>query len=278
MRYIIIILNLFCFIFIAPMAIHAHSNIPYSKLTEQWQQQLDKASGTYGIYLLDINSGKTAGVNELTPFHAASTIKIPINLYLYQQMAAKKLAPSTLLTYKAQHQEGGTGYLQNQPIGSMFTIEELSQASITHSDNVATNILYDYLGRQNVKGYMRQIGGVIVVNNQNITCPRDMAIYMDETRKFTLNHPQLGSILMNHLEHTIFRDRLPAGIPPEITVANKTGDWPPTGTHNDVAYVKHPHNPYILVVLSKSTPSSDEAYQVIKNISRMTYKFQSSIK
>lgn len=275
MRYRTILVTIFILVFCVAANVYAE---PKSDLIAQWQQLLDHTNGTYGIYLIDLNSGKTIGINELTPFHAASTIKLPINLYLYQQMAANKVSPSTLLTYKQKHYEGGTGYLQNKPLNSKFTIAELSQASITHSDNVATNMLYDYLGRNNVKSYMRQIGGVVVINDQNVTCPRDMALYMQEIKEFAVQYPYLGSTLLDHLEHNVFRERIPAGLPEKIKVANKIGDWPPTGTHNDVAYVFHPQNPYILAVLSMSATNRDEAYEVIRNISKITYAYQSQLK
>lgn len=259
------------------MPASAANKINYQPLITRWQQQINITTGTYGIYLIDIKTGSTAGINELQPFHAASTIKLPINLYLYEKISAGDISLHTSLTYQQKHFEGGTGYLQQNPVGSTFSISELAQASITHSDNVAINILYDFLGRANVKSYMRRLGGKVVFEDKNSTCPRDMAIYMNATRKFSRREPQLGNMLIHHLESTVFNERIPAGVPSAIKVAHKIGNWPPTGTYNDVAYVHHPDSPYILAIFSKNTGNRQDAFFTIRKISEITFQFHSEI-
>lgn len=249
----------------------------YRELRNQLLQILKKEKGTYGIFVIDLKSGKSLGINHLETFHAASTFKLPLNLYLYEKIAEGKVDPNIKLVYRKEHYEDGTGLLKYKPVGSVFSIETLSKYSIVYSDNIATNMLLSYLGRSNVKDYMRSMGGTIVNDNKNITCPRDMALYMLKLLDFTSEHPELGNKIIGYLENTIYNERIPKLLPPNIKIAHKIGNWPPTGTYNDVGYVEHPENPYIIAIFSKNTPDINTAFKVIQKISKVVYNYQSKL-
>ncbi|MEW6183764.1 MAG: serine hydrolase [Bacillota bacterium] len=249
----------------------------YAGLSTQLNQIISKEKGTYGVCLIDMRSGERLGLNHDASFYAASTFKLPMNLYLWEQVAAGRVKTDTILTYKQAHYEGGTGVLQYKPIGSKFSIAALSRYSITQSDNVATNILLSYLGRSNVKTYMRGLGGKVVDDARNTTCPQDMAEYMLCLLKFASEHPQQGGILIGYLENTVFNDRIPEPLPAGIKVAHKIGNWPFTGTYNDIGYIEHPENPYILSVFSEGTESRGKAFQTIQRISRAVYEYQEEL-
>ncbi len=251
------------------------SSASYNDLLSQLVDVLRNEKGTYGVYLIDLKSGHWLGINHEEPFHAASTFKLPANLYLYEQIAAGRISPQTTLTYRKGHYETGTGLLQYRPVGSKFTIAALVRYSIVYSDNVATNILLSYVGKQNVKNYMRNLGGRVVSDTQNVTCPQDIAGYMLHLLKFAAEHPEQGNTLLELLENTVFNDRISKPLP--VRVAHKIGNWPSTGTYNDVGYVKHPQNPYVIAVLSKYTPSREKACQVIQTISRLVYDYQTRL-
>ncbi|KUK40951.1 MAG: Beta-lactamase [Clostridia bacterium 62_21] len=251
------------------------SSASYNALLSRLVDVLQNEKGTYGVYLLDLKSGHWLGINHEEPFHAASTFKLPANLYLYEQIAAGRISPQTVLTYRKEHYEAGTGLLQYRPVGSKFTIATLARYSIVYSDNVANNILISYVGKQNVKNYMRNLGGKLVSDTQNVTCPRDMAAYTLHLLKFASEHPEQGNALLDLLENTVFNDRISKPLP--VKVAHKIGNWPPTGTYNDVGYVKHPENPYVIAVFSKYTPGKERACQVIQTISRLVYNYQTKL-
>lgn len=274
-----LVVTLCCMLAFTPQARAAEidaleNNGRYAPLVDQLTSLLAGEQGTYGICLVDLKTGAGLGINHLKVFHAASTFKLPMNLYLYEQVAAGRVDPLEKLTYLERDYEGGTGVLQHKPVGSQYDIATLSRYSIVYSDNVATNMLLRRLGKAKVKEAMQAWGGLVVDDRQNITCPRDMALYMYRLLEFANAHPAEGEILLNHLWNTVFNDRIPKLLPPGTRVAHKIGNWPPTGTYNDVGYVEHPQNPYILAVFSKQTPGVAQAYRVIQRISRLVYDYQ----
>ncbi|MBO8128908.1 MAG: serine hydrolase [Peptococcaceae bacterium] len=247
--------------------------LDYTRLELELEEYLKGQQGTYGVYVQDMRTGAWMGINEAGAFHAASTFKLYLNLYLYEQIAAGRVNPQAKLTFLEKHAEGGTGYLQHKPLGSQFTVAELSRASIVYSDNVATNMLLDYLGRANVKTFMKRMGCRVVDYRRNITCPGDAALCMRQIVEFSRKHPDLGRQLMYHLSHTVFNERIPAKLPSGIMVAHKIGNWPPTGSYHDVGYVQHPAYPYVIALYSKNTPSFQYACRVLSEISRRVYEF-----
>lgn len=266
-----------CFFFLFSTNAWAMSSVSYRSLEKEITDLIAQERGTYGVYVIDLTTRQVCGVNEDTVFHAASTFKLPLNLYLFQQIANGQINPQTKLTYSSKHYEGGTGILQYKNYGTSYTIQELAKYSIVYSDNVATNMLLGRLGNPNVKKLMRNAGGIVVNNSANTTCPRDMAIYMNALVEFNKEHPDQGAILLNHLKNTVFNDRIPTLLPPGTGVAHKTGDWPASGSYHDVGLVDHPGHPYIIALFSKNVSGSAHAYQVLQRLSRLVYDAQSGL-
>jgi len=223
--------------------------------------------GEYGVYYYDLTSGQEFGINDTDQFTSASCEKVPLNLYLYNQIQSGAVNPDGTLTYLQEDYETGTGSIQYQPVGTQYTIRELSMLSITQSDNVAANMLIRFLGMPNIKNYMRQVGGQVVLDGQNVSCPRDMGLYMKLVYEFYENNGTLGNELMNNFLNTDYNDRLPALLPSSVKVAHKIGNE--VNVVNDAGIVFAPE-PYIVAVMSKDVYES-EGPAVIANISKMIY-------
>ncbi|MBX6396022.1 MAG: serine hydrolase [Alicyclobacillaceae bacterium] len=246
----------------------------YSRLRQEVADYLASQPGTYGVVVVDLTTGVRMDINGDRVFYAASTFKLPLNLYLYTLIDQGKIDPNTKLTYEPSDYEEGTGWIANSPVGSQYTIRELSRASIVASDNVATNILLDYLGIDNVKAFMTQLGGKEVVDGKNVTTAADMALYATKLYEFANQHPQTAAPLLDDLEHTEFNDRIPAKLPPDVRVAHKIGNW--TDQWHDVGIVYLPGRPYVISLFSRDI-DQDTAARVLSTVSRMVYDAQSQL-
>lgn len=252
-----------------PAAVESRVNPKYEVLVRNLQIFLKGIDGKYGIYFLSLKDGSEFGINHKEKFTAASTIKIPINLYLFKKIKGGSVNPKDRLTYKRVDYETGTGIIQKSTFGKTYTIRELSRLSIEVSDNVATNMLLRLLGIDNVKSYMRQLGGTVVVGGENVTCPYDMGIYMRKVYNFYNEDRVLGKELMGYFLNTSSSDRIPALLPKSVKVAHKIGNQ--VNTMNDVGVV-FSREPYIISILSKDVNEA-EAVGVIAKISKKVYDF-----
>lgn len=239
-------------------------------LKKDLESYIKKFNGQYGIYYINLADGSEFGINDTSEYIAASTVKIPINLYLYKKIEDGSVNRNGTMTYLQSDYEGGTGKIQYEEVGSKYTVKELSRLSIEVSDNVATNILLRLLGRKNVKDYMRKLGGTVVEDDRNVSSPRDMALYMKKVYEFYKDNSLLGKELMGYFENTVFNERIPRLLPGEVKVAHKIGNQ--VEAFHDVGIV-FASKPYIISIMSKGVSDETEAYNVIANISKKVYDF-----
>lgn len=248
--------------------------VDYEALKSDLKDYISKFHGHYGIYFVDLESNQEFGINDTEEYKAASTFKIPLNLYVYDRIRAGAINPEGTLKYTEADYEDGAGTIRyNKTFGKAYTIRELLRLSIVYSDNVAVNMLLRYVGRKNVKNYMRELGGKVVNDNSNVSCPKDMALYLKEVYKLSESGDPLGKELMDNLTKTDFHDRIPALLPNNVKVAHKTGNL--IGIVHDVGIV-FADKPYIIAVMSKGVISDPESNEIIANISKKTYDFVKS--
>ena len=92
-------------------------------------------------------------------FESASTIKIYILGCLYAQAEAGKASLDAELTYEARHFVDGSGLIRSLGEGARLRARDVATLMIVVSDNIATNMLIDYLGLDTIKGRAGQPPG-----------------------------------------------------------------------------------------------------------------------
>lgn len=247
----------------------------YAPLKKQFEKFIADRQDAYGIYFQDLGSGKSFGINEDKPMLAASTIKMPLSLYLSTLAAEKKLDWNTRVAYQQfTDYEGGSGVLRYiAREGDRYSLRVLNNLSLTISDNVAFRILARYAGRDNFVRFMKELGGKTVYpGGRNITTARDMGLYIQAVLDFARRHPEEGKRLLDDLSYSVYHVGLPGLLPESVVIAHKEGDLD-EGVVNDAGVV-FCSRPYILVVLSDGAKSLDEGFRNIARISRMAYDFQ----
>lgn len=88
--------------------------------------------------------------NTQQGYFSACTIKAAYVLYCCQQIDSGNADADTLLTYEEKHWHDGSGKIKDTEFGTQYTIRYLIQQTLTISDNVAYDMLYDYFG---ISGY-----------------------------------------------------------------------------------------------------------------------------
>lgn len=246
-------------------------NLNYDILKNELEEYISKYTGQYGIYFVDLVSGYEFGINDTDEYTAASTIKVPLNYYVFKKIEEGEVDAEDTIAYTEDDFEGGTGILQSKKLtGKSFTIRYLLKVSIIYSDNIATNMLLRHFGRKDFKDYLRWLGGTVVDDNKNVSCPKDMAIYLKKIYEFCNENEELGSELKYNLCNTVHNDRLPRLLPKGVKVAHKIGDQ--IQAVHDVGII-YADNPYILVVMSKGVISDEEARSVIAQVSKKVYDY-----
>jgi beta-lactamase class A len=240
-----------------------------NELKSRLSDYIGKQQGKYGFYYINLITKEEFGLNEKDEFIAASTTKLPMNMLLYREIEAGRIDPGSILTYREENYEPGTGIIQKSEFGTTYTVREAARLSIVYSDNCAMNMIIDLLGIDNIRKYMQDLGGTVYYGENHRTCPYDLAVYAARLYEFYRESPEIAGILIEDLQNTIWNDRINKLLPKEVKVPHKIGNYPKV--YNDVGIV-FASKPYAIAVMSDNT-EYETASDVIATISKMIYDY-----
>jgi beta-lactamase class A len=228
-----------------------------------------------------------------TPFHAASTMKIPVMIELFAEAHDGKLNLSDGLIIKNEFHSivDGSVYQLNasddsysdiyQLVGKTLTLRELCELMITHSSNLATNLLIERLGVANIQNTIARLhaDGMALLRGvedwkafqagkNNTTTARALQILLEAIANNQAGDAESCRQMMEILKRQTFNEAIPAGLPPGTPVAHKTGEI--TGIHHDAAIVMAPR-PFVLVILVKGINDRDKSSALMAAITKAIY-------
>ncbi len=102
-------------------------------------------------YAVVENGDMIAGHDAERPMAVASAFKIIVFAVLLERIEKGEAAWSDVVTLQEKHVSLPSGLLQDMPVGSPFTLHTLAAAMISQSDNTATDVLINVLGRDRLE-------------------------------------------------------------------------------------------------------------------------------
>jgi beta-lactamase class A len=252
------------------------------------------------IYYRDLARPDSLVYNAATPFHAASTMKVPVMIELFKRVDSRTLSLDQTVTVQNSFSSlaDGSPYTLDRNgdsdvslyarIGQPATLRELDDLMIARSSNFATNMLLKVVDPKSVTATAHQLGArnMMVLRGvedgkafeagmNNTTTARDLGVLLAGIELGTVASRRSCAAMKAVLLRQVFNTEIPAGLPAGVQVAHKTG-WI-TATLHDAAIV-YPKNrpPYVLVVLTRNIPKENDAQEMIAEISRQVYAFNAS--
>lgn len=145
--------------------------------------------------------------------------------------------------------------VNNQPVGTLFTAEELIRAALVKSDNTAYKMLYNYIGYSKFNEYAAGLGLQQRMTDENYwfrLTARESAIYFKEIYAFSKQHVN-GEFMLECMANAEYRDMFSAVLS-DKTVHEKYGYLPQEDfyTLGDCAIVSGSTD-YILVAYVRNT-------------------------
>jgi N-acetylated-alpha-linked acidic dipeptidase len=114
--------------------------------------------GDMSVYMKNISNGDEIALDSDKVFETFSVIKLAIASELLHQVQTGKLSLSDRVALNAGNQRLPSGVLYALDPGSTPTIKDLLTLMIIISDNEATDVLGDKVGRDNVTAYVHSLG------------------------------------------------------------------------------------------------------------------------
>lgn len=236
-------------------------------------------------------------------FESASVIKVPIMIEAFRQIEEGRIAEDTAVILRAEDKvpSGETphyaeewsagriaagelfpesGVLNYMRSGLALTVRELITLMIVISDNTATNLLIDLLGKDSVNKTLEALGctatrlnrklfeavpqGAPRAETENQISVREMGRLLEMMYLGELVSPRASREMAAILTNQQVNHKIPFFIS-QLPIAHKTGE--DSGITNDVAVV-YGEKPFILCLAANGTdvPRTERAYQDIAKI------------
>ena len=232
------------------------------------------------VAISDFETGAEFDYNGDRWFHAASTIKLAVLVGVYGAIHRGELLLQSRVhirnrflsaydgsPYRVRGDRDANADVHRE-IGRTLRVSELAEHMITSSSNLATNLLLDLIGldvlqrtldgfglegidlRRGVEDELAYEHGI----NNRVTARGLVGLLrlIEEERAFS---PALSRQMLDILHRQQFRSGIPAGLPREARVANKTGDISTVAHDAGLVYLPG-RKPYAIAVLTEWTPSA----------------------
>ena len=231
--------------------------------------------------------------NADRPFHAASTMKVPVMIEAFRQVGATERAwdDSVLVENRFRSIVDGSEYAIEDDtddalytlLGQRLPLRNLVERAITTSSNLATNLLIQEVSAEAVQATVDRLGapGMRVLRGvedlkafeaglSNETTAQALATLLVALRDGAAVSPEADAAMLDVLDDQAFTEMIPAGVPAGTRVANKTG-WI-TEIHHDAAVVFPPDaDPYVLVILTEGLADREASAALGAAISRAVW-------
>jgi beta-lactamase class A len=227
-----------------------------------------------------LDSGEYSSLNADRALPAASTIKLPILIALFQDIDAKKIQLTDQLTIDKESIVGEAGDLQEEKPGTQVSVEVVLTKMIAVSDNTATNLLIRRLGGQAALNQRFRSWGLKTtsINNQlpdlegtNVTTARELASLMAAIQQGKIVSIPSRTEILRLMSNTKRNTMLPKGLGEGAKIAHKTGD---IGTLvADVGAIELPSGKiYIAAVLVKRPYNDPAGPELVRQMSKVAYQ------
>ncbi len=244
------------------------------------QQQIQALAAQYPnleLHLLvkNLADGGYVDLGASQAVAGASTIKIPIAVALLQQVDQGKIKLEEQLVLKKSAIAAGSGTMSSMALGSKVTVREALQASITISDNTATNLLIERLGGSEKLNLQWRSWGLVTTTlrsplpdftGTNQVSGRELAMVLQQLEKGNLLSPTGRQTALEIFRQTKRNHLLPAGLnDPKAKVAHKTGEL--DNLLADAGLIELADGKkYIVVALVKRNANNDRAGELIRQV------------
>jgi beta-lactamase class A len=228
-------------------------------------------------------------------FHAASTIKTAFLIETFKQADEGKFSLTDAIFIHNDFKSIADGSIYHldstddserdlyRRIGQKETIYNLLYRMITQSSNFSTNLIVDLIDAKNANKTMRSIGAdkiqalrgvednkAFELGMNNTVTAYDLMIIFDHLASGTVVNKPACDSMIQILMHQQLREKIPAKLPADVKVANKTGSIDKLSHDSGIVFLPDGRK-YVLVLLSKGIEDEKSANETLANVSRIIY-------
>lgn len=247
-------------------------------LEKNYTIPLEANGESWAIAAMDLNTQNYSTIHAEQPMKSASVIKAFIMAAVFDKLVYSNEGTTVSADYDN-------------------TLKSLLNSMITISDNDAANELVRRLGggdfqtgaavlntfcqeRNYTSTHLGREFLAAAPTDDNYTSASDCCRLLYEIYTGTLVNADASADMLALLQAQTRTSKIPAGVPSNVTTANKTGELSDPGNlgvvENDISIIFAKDHPYVLCVLSNNIQNNSSAQETISKISADVYKYMTT--
>lgn len=247
-------------------------------LEKNYTIPLEANGESWAIAAMDLNTQNYSTIHAEQPMKSASVIKAFIMAAVFDKLVYSNEGSTVSADYDN-------------------TLKSLLNSMITVSDNDAANELVRRLGggdfqtgaavlntfcqeRNYTSTHLGREFLATAPTDDNYTSASDCCRLLYEIYTGTLVNADASADMLALLQAQTRTSKIPAGVPSNVTTANKTGELSDPGNlgvvENDISIIFAKDHPYVLCVLSNNIQNNSSAQETISKISADVYKYMTT--
>lgn len=228
------------------------------------------------VYVREFQHGEWTAVNGEEPYDPGSVLKIPVLIWYLQRehempgtLDQQVVAPAPNGRSPEPRYEG-----PHVVPGQVYTVRQLLELMMVHSDNQATTILNGGLDPVRFQAIFTELGLPLPDINAHrypLNC-KDLSVFLKTLYNSTYLDPAISEQALELMTRCTWENGLRRGVPKEVPIAHKFGESGQAGAYqlHDAGIVYLPGNPYVITVMTKGVADA-RLEEVIGDLSKATY-------
>jgi beta-lactamase class A len=255
--------------------------------------------GSIGVAACRLDSGEEVRLHCEGEFPTGNVIKLPILVALYRKAVEGKLSLEEPVTPSPDHYMTGTGVLNDLSRDIALSLRDMARLMIVVSDNVATNLIIDLVGRAYVNEAMQDYGLKDTSLRQRLdyaskawpdyrrvatSSPSDLVLLLSRLNRREILTRETCEEVIDILRRNQYQEMLPRLLPVErqrvLWVADVPGSiWDVRG---DAGLVATPGMTYAVAIMLSGIKgerrsgrifADTDGAQIVARISRLIYDY-----
>lgn len=232
-----------------------------SGLRSQINTSIGSYSGTWSVYVKNLNTGYSISINN-RPVYAASEIKLYAMAAAYQQIADGVISEDDVYNTLSQMVANSSNEAFNSivwTIGKYYISDWCIRNG--YNDTIQCHGVYPAYNAD----------GLATSNGYNLTTVEDMGRLLESIYRGECISAEYSKKMLNMLFNQHYRSKIPAGVPQNVRVANKTGET--DDVSHDAAIVYSDNADYILTVMVDAPGAAWACSDSVVELSKIIYEY-----
>lgn len=232
-----------------------------SELRTQLNTAIDSYSGTWSVYVKNLDTGYSVSINN-TQVYAASEIKLFAMASAYQQISEGLISEDNIyntiygmITYSSNDDFNSVVW----KVGKYYITDWCSKNG--YNDTIQCHGLHP----------ASNANGLATTNGYNLTTVEDIGHLLESIYKGECISAEYSQKMLDIMLDQYYRSKIPAGVPENVKVANKTGET--DDVCHDAAIVFSDKADYVLTVMVDAPGFGWSCNDNVAELSGIVYEY-----